>query len=474
MPLAPLTRSDPGTPNAHGAGPRPVSVAAIIGSEGDGDASVYRQRPARALLMALFVVMPLTGFAVVLMQKSIVLTVDGQARTVHTFAADVRGAVRAAGLVVGPHDHLEPAADTPLDDGDRVILDRSRTLTLVENGRRRTVSTTAASVGQALDQLDLGPASPTPDDASEPAAGPSAESGSGGATDPETGADTGAGRVTVLDPGSATDADPGRDAPDHRPTVLSVPDGAAIPLGGMSVDVTVHRRVTLVDGSARARRISTEATTVRDLLDEIGAPLGPEDVSSPDPDTPLGDGDRVQVLRGGGGEITEVNPIPAPVVERPDPGLPAGQRVIAQAGRAGQATTVYRVVVRDGVEVSRRPLRAGVSRAAVPRILRVGTGTDPQAAGAAGARAAVWDRLASCESGGNWHTNTGNGYYGGVQFDTRTWRANGGTAYAPTADQASREEQIAVATKVRDARGGYGAWPACSRKLGLSGDAAAP
>jgi resuscitation-promoting factor RpfB len=99
-------------------------------------------------------------------------------------------------------------------------------------------------------------------------------------------------------------------------------------------------------------------------------------------------------------------------------------------------------------------------------------GTNPDAVAPAVGFGAVWDRLAACESGGNWQADTGNGYYGGVQFDRQTWRANGGTDYAPTASQASREEQIAVAQKVRDSRGGYGAWPACSRKLGLSGDTA--
>jgi hypothetical protein len=78
-----------------------------------------------------------------------------------------------------------------------------------------------------------------------------------------------------------------------------------------------------------------------------------------------------------------------------------------------------------------------------------------------------WERLAKCEAGGNWAINTGNGYYGGLQFDVDTWRYYGGTAYAPLAHQASREEQIAIAEKVRDDRGGYGAWPACSRELGL-------
>ena len=80
----------------------------------------------------------------------------------------------------------------------------------------------------------------------------------------------------------------------------------------------------------------------------------------------------------------------------------------------------------------------------------------------------VWDDLAQCESTGNWTINTGNGYYGGLQFDVTTWNAYGGGDYAPRADQATREQQIAVATRVRDDRGGYGSWPACSAKLGLS------
>ncbi|WP_288831779.1 resuscitation-promoting factor Rpf1 domain-containing protein [uncultured Corynebacterium sp.] len=78
-----------------------------------------------------------------------------------------------------------------------------------------------------------------------------------------------------------------------------------------------------------------------------------------------------------------------------------------------------------------------------------------------------WDRLAQCESGGNWHINTGNGYYGGLQFSASTWRAYGGAEYAPTADQASREQQIAVAERTLAAQG-WGAWPACSASLGLN------
>ncbi len=76
-----------------------------------------------------------------------------------------------------------------------------------------------------------------------------------------------------------------------------------------------------------------------------------------------------------------------------------------------------------------------------------------------------WDDLAKCESGGRWNTNTGNGYQGGLQFSPSTWRAHGGTG-SPAA--ASREQQIAVAERVQASQG-WGAWPACSAKLGLRG-----
>jgi ferric-dicitrate binding protein FerR (iron transport regulator) len=75
----------------------------------------------------------------------------------------------------------------------------------------------------------------------------------------------------------------------------------------------------------------------------------------------------------------------------------------------------------------------------------------------------VWDRLAQCESGGNWSINTGNGYYGGLQFGMTAWRATGGSGRP---DQNSREEQIRRAEILLDMQG-WGAWPACSRRLGL-------
>ena len=101
----------------------------------------------------------------------------------------------------------------------------------------------------------------------------------------------------------------------------------------------------------------------------------------------------------------------------------------------------------------------------------VATGAPLALAGTASAAPeSAWDRLAQCESGGNWNTNTGNGYYGGIQFNPTTWRAYGGSGMP---HQASKDQQIAVAERTLAAQG-WNAWPSCSRKMGLRGNAAEP
>ncbi|MFF0586343.1 resuscitation-promoting factor protein RpfA [Streptomyces sp. NPDC003781] len=104
---------------------------------------------------------------------------------------------------------------------------------------------------------------------------------------------------------------------------------------------------------------------------------------------------------------------------------------------------------------------AGVTGAAVAAPLMA-------AGNASAATASEWDAVAQCESGGNWSINTGNGYYGGLQFSASTWAAYGGTQYASTADQASKAQQIEIAEKVLAGQG-KGAWPVCG--TGLSGAA---
>lgn len=112
----------------------------------------------------------------------------------------------------------------------------------------------------------------------------------------------------------------------------------------------------------------------------------------------------------------------------------------------------------------------------VARIALAGLVVGAPIALAAPAQAAPnWDALAQCESGGRWDINTGNGYYGGLQFAQSTWVAYGGTQYASTAAGATREEQIAIAQRVLAGQGA-GAWPACTRKTGWNngGGAVAP
>ncbi|MGY1722315.1 transglycosylase family protein [Blastococcus sp. SYSU DS0533] len=120
---------------------------------------------------------------------------------------------------------------------------------------------------------------------------------------------------------------------------------------------------------------------------------------------------------------------------------------------------------RSTTRPSNRTLRRGAAGIAVAGAALVapflGTGT------AAAADGATWDRLAQCESSGDWAINTGNGYYGGLQFYQPTWEAFGGLEYAARADLATREQQIAVAEKTLTAQG-WGAWPACSAELGLT------
>ena len=114
--------------------------------------------------------------------------------------------------------------------------------------------------------------------------------------------------------------------------------------------------------------------------------------------------------------------------------------------------------------------RRGITFAAVSIASVALTATSANAAVPGSTATNVWDSLAQCESSGNWAINTGNGYAGGLQFSPSTWAAYGGTG---SAANASREQQIAVAERVQAGQG-WGAWPACSAKLGLRGGAVAP
>ncbi len=110
------------------------------------------------------------------------------------------------------------------------------------------------------------------------------------------------------------------------------------------------------------------------------------------------------------------------------------------------------------------PVRRRVTGVAVAGVATVAGG---MATATSASASTVWDRVAACESGGNWSINTGNGYYGGLQFSDRTWDGFGGERYAATANRASKAQQITIAQKVLASQG-PGAWPTCGARAGLT------
>lgn len=116
---------------------------------------------------------------------------------------------------------------------------------------------------------------------------------------------------------------------------------------------------------------------------------------------------------------------------------------------------------------ARVAVRTGVAAIAlVAPLTAVGTASAAEAAPAA-AQDSTWDRIAACESSGDWSTDTGNGYRGGLQFTDSTWSSFGGGQFADKADEATRSEQISVARKVQSEQG-WKAWPVCSKKAGVA------
>jgi hypothetical protein len=147
------------------------------------------------------------------------------------------------------------------------------------------------------------------------------------------------------------------------------------------------------------------------------------------------------------------------------------QSKVVRAGKNGVASVKYLLVYVDGKRVGKTVASRTVLAAPVAQIEKVGTKARPAPPSSGGGAPPPantsglnWDAVANCESGGNWHINTGNGFYGGLQFDSGTWLANGGGAYAQRADLASREQQIAVANRLYAARGSS-PWPVCGANL---------
>ena len=209
--------------------------------------------------------------------------------------------------------------------------------------------------------------------------------------------------------------------------------------------------------------------------------VGALDRVNPAPDTAIADGMTVTVNRVEKKTATENQAIAFAVTSKDDATLAKGTKKTTTAGVAGQQTLSFDEVWVDGKLESRTQTGTQVTANPVDQVVAVGTKAptpvvaapapapvkaaappatrhDPgrrrrrpatrPAPGINLANAAMWDRIAQCESGGNWAINTGNGYYGGLQFASGTWTSNGGGDFASRADLASREQQITVANRL--------------------------
>ena len=339
----------------------------------------------RSLQLSLFalVLVGLVGgsLAYYLAQKSLTLTVDGQSRSVSTYAGTVGEVLEEEGLSPASHDVVLPAENATVSDGDTVVLNRARHLELTVDGVQKDVYVTALSVDEALDQLGY--------------------------------------RADDL--------------------VLSASRSERLPLRGMQLSITTPKNITLIaDGQQRV--VTTTAATAGDLLAEQGIALNPTDRTSLYPTQALLDKMRLQVFRVQVSEVTETTAIPHGRVETQDPNAYKGDETVTVPGVDGQQATTYRVTTTDGVETAREQLNTQLVTPAVDEQVTVGTKDKPTATPSADGL--NWAALAKCESGGNPRAVNPAGYYGLYQFSLSTWRSVGGSGNPV---DASPDEQTARA-----------------------------
>ena len=342
------------------------------------------------------------------MSKSVDLSVDGQASEVRVLGSTVRDVLEAEDISLGKRDVVVPSLDSKVTDGTAIAVKFARPLDVSVDGEEQRYWVTATDVSSALDQIGVG----------------------------------------------------------FHNADLSVSRGAAISRSGMGLRVVTPKDLTVRIGGKKVKERTVTALTVREALDELGVKVGKHDRVKPGFDATLDDGDRLV--------FTDVRKVTKRVresigfdtVERENGDLYEGETRTVRAGEPGARKVVYKITFVNGDVSKRRLVRVvRVLSNPVDAIVSVGTKErEPVVTANFAGGSTVWDQLAQCESGGNWAINTGNGYYGGLQFSLSTWRAYGGPGYP---HQQSRETQIAIATKLRDANGGYGSWPSCSQKLGL-------
>ena len=367
--------------------------------------ALFRSRGALVALAAT-VVLALAGttYGYAALSRTVTLSLDGQEREVSAMGDTVADVLESEGIEVGSHDVVAPSADEAVEDGSRISVRFGRPLELNVDGETQTHWVTSTDVASALGELG----------------------------ERFLGAE------------------------------LSTSRSAGIDREGMSLEVVTPKKVKVSIAGKKPVTHNLTALTSHDALQELGVKVEKRDIVKPGADTTLADGDKIVftdmlvVTKRVKRESVDFN-----TVEREDASMFEGEDETVRSGAVGVRDVTYRLTFRNGKLVTTKVVRQDVKREPVDAIVRVGT--KEAAANFAGGNS-VWDQLAQCEAGGNWATNTGNGYYGGLQFSLGTWQSYGGPGMP---HQQSRETQIRIAEKVRAATGGYGSWPACSQSLGL-------
>jgi uncharacterized protein YabE (DUF348 family) len=365
-------------------------------------------RPVRRIAQAAVVTTLVAGaVGVSHLDKSVNLSVDGKTSTVHAFGSTVGDILDKQDITIGQHDVVAPAPGTAVHDGDKVVVRYGRKLTVTVDGATREYWTTATTVAAALQELGIR-------------------------------------------------ADSAK---------LSASRSQALGRQGLALTVTTPKDVVVrVDGKNLSA--SSTAATVGDLLAELHVTKDGNDRVKPAVTTALTDGMKVAVQRVTTKDVKATEAVAFKTVKKSDSSLYKDQSKTIRSGSEGAKLVTYRITKVDGKVESKKAVSSKVTEQPVTRIVAVGTKSRPVSTTSGGstsgaginlARADMWDRIAQCESGGNWHINTGNGYYGGLQFDYSSWLANGGDDFAPRADLASRAEQITVANRYY-AKAGLGPW----------------
>lgn len=352
--------------------------------------------------VALALVGTAVGFATT--GTEVTLSLDGQAKTVKVRGNTVADVLEAEEIEVGKHDEVRPGLDEEIEDGTRISVRFGRPLELVVDGKATTYWVTSTSVSEALEELGK--------------------------------------RFNGAE--------------------LSASRGADIDRSGMELEVVTPKTVKIKIGRKKAVKQSITALDVADLLDELDVKVDKDDRVKPALDTKIGDGDKIVVTRIRVVTKKKREAVDFKTIEKTDDSMFEDESETLKEGVEGLADVVYKLTFRNGKLYATKVVSKDILKKAKAKVVKVGTKERPTPSYPGNT---VWDRLADCESGGNWSINTGNGYYGGLQFNLGTWQAYGGQGYP---HENSREEQIRIATKLRDANGGsYGSWPHCAAELGL-------